>query len=129
MSRRNVDPLLRAMRDKCSAAKANARTYARVKAWGKPIAFDLTADHLLQLWIRQGGCCTCCGQSMTHVGIAGHNGRTSGVSVDRIDPDYNIGYVAGNVQLMRYECNLSKNNLTMEQFKAKIRRQYRYLFG
>lgn len=74
---------------------------------GRP--FDMDADLVYQLYKSQEGKCVYTGEAFTL--IKGHPGN---LSIDKIKPD--LGYVAGNLQLVCWAINRAKGDLSEETF-------------
>ena len=75
---------------------------------------NILLEHLIDLWHKQDGRCILSGVPMTTI-----RGTESGwqvptnASVDRIDN--NLGYISGNIQLVCWQVNLMKGQLTNEE--------------
>jgi len=80
----------------------------------RDIEFDLTAEYVNDLFIRQRGLCTLTGWMLVPKTFVG--GTKGNLSIDRIDND--LGYIEGNVQLVRKEANFLRGSLTMDELYA-----------
>lgn len=91
------------------------------------VGFDsntVTDQFLVDLWYRQGGKCALTGRPMVipNWRVLGQGcttrmpRNTHNASVDRIDS--NVGYTAGNLQLVCYAVNIMKTNMTDEEFRG-----------
>jgi hypothetical protein len=76
-------------------------------------AVELTAVDLRKLWDKQGGLCALSGVPMTYTKGAGR--LPTNLSMDRIDSAVN--YTVENVQLVCYQANLMKSELSVQQLK------------
>lgn len=63
-------------------------------------------------------CCPCCSENFSFDNLSSRATRRS-PSIDRINND--VGYVAGNVAIICYQCNSLKNNGTAQDFRNIIR--------
>jgi len=84
-----------------------------VRALGLP--FDITPEHLCEIWSKQGGLCYYTGEPLT---FSGDRSNTA-VSLDRKVPEK--GYVQGNVVLACWGFNRMKTDLTMQELKTYCR--------
>jgi hypothetical protein len=75
-------------------------------------SYNITIEHLNELWIKQNGICALSGILMTN--IIGEGYKEFNCSVDRIDT--NIGYMIGNMRLVCNKINTMRNNYTDENF-------------
>ncbi len=83
---------------------------AKYRAKKQGVAFNITMDDLLDIWT--GECACGCGKPMEHnTGRATNNS----VSLDKVIPS--LGYIPGNIQFLRHECNSQKRNLTLADFR------------
>lgn len=74
--------------------------------------FNLTHEHLMWLFEKQGGLCYYSGLKMTFITS---NGKVdTNVSIDRIEP--NKGYIIGNVVLCCYYINVSKRDKSLDEW-------------
>jgi hypothetical protein len=73
-----------------------------------PHEFNLTNEHLIDLWNKQNHKCALTGIDLIHKW-----GYLASASIDRIDSDK--GYVVGNVQLICKGINMMKNNHTQQE--------------
>jgi hypothetical protein len=85
----------------------------RTAAKRRGLPFDLTEQHLRDLYERQGGRCFYTDREMSMKMINRKTGRFSSLSIDRIFPEE--GYVQGNVVLCIMKANTVKNNLTLDE--------------
>lgn len=98
---------------------AKLMAMAKNRAKSKPIDFDLTLDHLLDLWESNGGCCELTGIPF----VLGRSDK--GVvhpyapSIDRIEPSR--GYTLGNVRLVVYQMNVALSEFGQGQFEELIK--------
>lgn len=88
----------------------------RARAKKEDLPFDLDADYLEDLWIKQGGECYYTGQKIdfsltTEKGTHPHYYQPS---LDKKNPA--LGYVKGNVVWCAYVVNRMKNDCTEEKF-------------
>lgn len=76
---------------------------AKNRAKEKQLDFDITTEHLIELWNNQDGKCAL---SDTKFVLESGSGRVNKdtVSVDRIIPE--LGYTIGNVRLVTYHVNV-----------------------
>ena len=72
---------------------------------------QIDAEYLQQLWNEQGGLCALSGVPMTY--LKGKGRVPTNLSMDR--KDSTKAYTADNVQLVCYQANLMKSELTEEQ--------------
>lgn len=88
----------------------------RCRAKEDGLDFDLTADHLVQLWREQSGLCYYTGMTMDLQATTGDrkSPHIDFPSIDKLDPA--SGYVVGNVAWCTWGINRMKNNLTRDQF-------------
>jgi len=84
---------------------------AKTRSAKKGIPFDLTQEHLRELWVRQGRKCYYSHVEMT---TKGRERDPYGVSLDRVYPDQ--GYTRGNVVLCCWAVNMAKGETTLEEF-------------
>jgi hypothetical protein len=89
---------------------------AKIRAPKRGLTFNLTQEHLMELWARQGGCCYYSGLSMTTDGRARD---PFGLSLDRVDSTQ--GYIQGNVVLCCWGVNTAKQEFTLEEFLTLCR--------
>lgn len=89
---------------------------AKRRSISRNIPFNLTYEHLKDLWFLQNGQCALSGAKMElksdPVDFSSKNSRL--VSLDRIDS--NSGYVSGNIQLVCYGVNLMKSDMNQDEF-------------
>lgn len=78
--------------------------------------YEIDIDFLIDLYNIQEGKCAISGIEMTHIKGKGFN--LYNISIDRINPL--IGYTKLNTQLVCLWANVSKNYLTMDEFKKFI---------
>jgi len=84
-------------------AKLRAKTKVKFKI------YDITLEHLKDLWEMQDGKCAISGVKMQLPKTLAENRKSPFcASLDRIDCD--IGYMQGNVQFVTQFCNLGKNS-------------------
>lgn len=74
--------------------------------------YNITIEHLEELWISQNGICALSGILMTN--IIGEGYKEINCSVDRINT--NEGYMIGNMRLVCNKVNTMRNNYTDENF-------------
>lgn len=86
----------------------------RNRANKKGMEFNLTVDFLMDLYILQKGLCSLTGWFMTLDAPAMCNQIREAISIDRIDS--RTGYIRGNVQLVCWQVNIAKHDLTSECF-------------
>lgn len=88
----------------------------RSRAASMGLSFNITKEHLLQLWSEQEGRCFYIGEEIdfTLTTDAGDHPHLLTPSLDRKDP--NLGYTIGNVVWCSYGINRMKNNLDYETF-------------
>ena len=84
---------------------------AKNRAKKKNIIFNLTQEHLLDLWEKQGQRCF---YSDVKMSITGRQRNPYGVSLDRVLPEE--GYVIGNVVLCCWGVNTAKQEFTLTEF-------------
>lgn len=73
---------------------------------------DIDAEFLHELLAKQKNRCAVCGIPLTYLKGTGHT--PTNASVDRIDPGK--GYVKNNIQLVSYQVNIMKSNLSLNEF-------------
>lgn len=79
----------------------------------KKLKFDITQDHIKELYINQQGKCALSGIKMTYIGYQNNNKTTINnfnISIDRIDSTK--GYIKGNIQLICAAVNRMKSDLS-----------------
>jgi hypothetical protein len=76
-------------------------------------AVTVTAKDLRALWDLQNGVCALSGVPMTYTKGSGR--VPTNLSMDRIDST--LPYTAGNVQLVCYQANLMKSELSIEELR------------
>lgn len=78
--------------------------------------FNLTAEYLQELWVKQNGKCyyTDTAISFELIALSGKAPDHSTPSLDRLDPIK--GYVVGNVVWCAYAINRMKNEFSLEEF-------------
>lgn len=91
---------------------------ARSRAKANGIPFDLTADHVFNLWETQKGLCFYTDEPMTN--INGRGKSDTNVSLDRMNPI--LGYTQGNVVLCQRKINTIKQDLTADEFYSLAER-------
>jgi hypothetical protein len=74
---------------------------------------EVVVDELKSLWDKQGGLCALSGVPMTYE--KGKGRLPTNLSIDR--KDSGLGYTLDNVQLVCYQANLMKSELTTAQLK------------
>ena len=79
----------------------------------KKLAFDLTSEFLMELYIKQQGLCIISKKEMTF--IRGTGKVKTNISVDRIIPS--LGYIKSNVQFLCSIINYMKCDMNMEELK------------
>ncbi len=90
----------------------------------REFCFNLTKSKFLQLVKRE---CFYCGESPTvRQKTQNFNGIVPVNGIDRIDPT--VGYTIANVVSCCPTCNVAKSDMTLQEFKAWVRRVYS-LFG
>jgi hypothetical protein len=89
-----------------------------IRAYAKKheLAFDLTEEHLRNLFDKQGGKCFYTDHTLTTEMTNRGSGRHHSLSVDRIFP--HEGYVQGNVVLCTLKANTVKNDLSLDEIAA-----------
>lgn len=97
---------------KMDVFKLRLRT-AKQRARLKGFDFDLTLEHIVELYDKQKGVCYISGVEMT---LEKHSPRT--ISIDRIDSSK--GYIIGNIGLCTDFINQAKSNYSLEEFKKLI---------
>ncbi|MDS4027950.1 MAG: hypothetical protein RKO25_13325 [Candidatus Contendobacter sp.] len=83
----------------------------RQRARKHKIMYDIDAGFLKILLEAQGGLCAISGIPLTFIKGLGH--IPTNASIDRIDPRQ--GYTRDNVQLLAFQVNTMKSNLSIEQ--------------
>jgi hypothetical protein len=73
----------------------------------------VTHEELALIWDKQSGLCAISGVPMTYTKGAGR--VPTNLSIDRIDSS--LGYTLDNIQLVCYQANLMKSELSIEQLK------------
>lgn len=88
----------------------------RNRAKNAGVAFNITAEYLIQQWDTQAGLCfyTLKPIDFTLVSPQGTHPHNQTPSVDRLDPTQ--GYTVGNVVWCAYVINRMKNDLNYEEF-------------
>lgn len=85
--------------------------------------YQITAEHLVALWQKQGGRCAISGVVLTH-----HNDGSGlkdfNASIDRIDSTQ--GYIPGNVQLVALRVNLLKQSLSCDMLYWWVKTIYQH---
>lgn len=88
----------------------------RWRAKQECINFNLTSDHLIDMWKNQNECCYYTGEQMDL--LAYNTDRKSPhydfPSVDKLNPL--LGYVVGNVVWCKWVVNRMKSDLTLDEF-------------
>ena len=84
---------------------------AKNRALAKGLLFDITQDHLNELWRQQGQRCFYSNEIMT---TKGRVRDPHGVSIDRVFPEK--GYTMGNVVLCCWGVNTAKQDFTLSEF-------------
>lgn len=90
------------------------------------IPFNLTANDLYQIWIKQDGFCYYTGEPMdfqatTANRLCPHNNYPS---IDKLRPK--LGYITGNIVWCKYVVNRMKGNLTEEEFYGFCNQTLKY---
>ncbi len=97
--------------------------YIKTRSKKNGLPFDLTKEYLEQLWDECGGICSMTGIKMRK---SSKPSDPLGKSIDRIDPEK--GYTKGNVRLVSYWYNRTRNNwgdkLTVEMCQQVADRAY-----
>jgi hypothetical protein len=84
----------------------------------RDLDFDIDIDDVMQILERQQGKCALTGWDLefTRGGSFGYSTNPRGCTIDRIDSSK--GYIRGNIQLACWWPNMSKGNLSSDQFFA-----------
>lgn len=101
--------------------RVTKKLYLRGKSRGR--SFNVSIDYLKSLYNQQFGLCAVTKLPMTM--IIGPGVHVYNVSVDRIDNS--IGYEPGNVQLVCYQVNIMRGQLSVSDFKHLCRQIVRNL--
>lgn len=91
---------------------------------GQPIPMDAWASlrwHIASIITSN---CPMCDTRMER-NYGGKHQKNNSPECDRIDP--NLGYVAGNVQIICHACNVAKDGRTMKQFWSTVARNMTHL--
>lgn len=76
------------------------------------IEFNITIDHLDELWVKQKGRCALTDTELSPPVL--HKNRSYNASLDRIDSKY--GYVEGNVQFVTKQVNVAKGTMSQDEW-------------
>jgi hypothetical protein len=103
--------LVNTLRGRLQFLVASARGRCRKSG----VDFDITVDHVVELFYRQDGCCALTGEPMTFVSDLRKRFDfvPSHVSLDRIASAG--GYTIGNIQLVCRYANIMKQNLSTQE--------------
>jgi hypothetical protein len=86
---------------------------AKQRARLKGFEFNLTIEHIVELFEKQNGLCYISGVELS---LEKHSPKT--LSVDRIDSS--MGYIIGNIGLCTDFINNSKSNYSLDEFKKLL---------
>ena len=89
-------------------------TVCRLSAKHRGLEFDLTIEHLEDVWEHQQGLCYYTGTTLILPQDSRSRPTTSNASIDR--KDSSRGYVDGNVQWVTKEINFMKMSLSEDRF-------------
>lgn len=89
---------------------------AKFRSKDKKLSFDITHEHLIELWENNNGKCVVTGRSfdLTSSGVKGQV-NPNAPSIDKIIPAN--GYVIGNVRLITYHANISISEFGLDMLK------------
>lgn len=90
--------------------------HAKARAKQHGLEFNLTKADLIAQFERQQGLCYY--SNLPMIFTQGQETMLNTISIDKVDATK--GYTTDNIVLCRYVCNLMKNVLTREMFRAEI---------
>lgn len=87
----------------------------KYEAKRRHLDFNLTINYLLSLLELQDEKCALTGESLEYTAGGNYHRRNpNGVSIDRINNE--LGYIEGNIQLVRCKVNIIKSDLHNDEF-------------
>ncbi len=90
-------------------------TQTKYDAKRRHLDFNLTLNYVLSLLVLQGEKCALTDGSLEYTAGGDYNRRNPNVvSIDRINNE--LGYIEGNIQLVRCKVNIIKSNLSNDEF-------------
>jgi hypothetical protein len=100
---------------------------AKNRAKTKSIPFDLTLQHLEELWEEGGGCCALSGIPLELGRSEFGKVHPYAPSLDREVPS--LGYTRGNVRIVCYQMNVALSEFGISQFEELVRRYSEFQKG
>lgn len=88
---------------------------AKNRAQEKSVPFNLTHEHLIELWDENLGCCAVTGRDFDLMQSTKHSVNINAPSLDRIIPSK--GYTVGNVRLVVYILNCAMGEYGLDELR------------
>ena len=88
---------------------------AKNRAQEKSVSFNLTHEHLVELWNENLGCCAVTGREFDLTQPTKYSVNINAPSLDRIIPSQ--GYVVGNVRLVVYILNCAMGEYGLNELR------------
>ena len=88
---------------------------AKNRAKEKSVSFNLTHEHLIELWETNLGCCAVTGRVLELQQSDKGSVHMNAPSLDRIEPKK--GYVQGNVRIVTYMLNMAMGEYGLDELR------------
>lgn len=100
---------------------------AKNRAKTKSLPFDLTLQHLEELWEELDGCCALSGIPLELGRSEFGKVHPYAPSLDRETP--HLGYIKGNVRIVCYQMNVALSEFGIAQFEELVQRYVEHING